>query len=70
MLLINGSLTDFEVTVCGLDIGCQTSARSIKVDIGYGGAFYAIAVDHDLGVDVNSSSTADIVRVATLVSGE
>lgn len=57
------------VDVRGLDRTRPSDSRSIKVDVGYGGAFYAIAVDRDLGLDVGKSSTADIVYAATLVSG-
>lgn len=54
----------------GLDIHDLSIKRTVKVDIGYGGAFYALAIDRELGVDVGTSSTSDIVRVATLVSSQ
>ena len=54
----------------GLDPSCLSASRTVKVDVGYGGAFYAIAVDRDLGIDVCNSSTTEIVRAATLVSGD
>jgi len=41
----------------------------VAVDIGYGGAFYAIVDDRQLGVDVSSSPTADIIDAASAVSG-
>jgi hypothetical protein len=56
------------VEVAGLDIRDWSSKRTVRVDIGYGGAFYALAIDRDLGVDIKKSSTSEIVRVATLVS--
>jgi trans-L-3-hydroxyproline dehydratase len=42
--------------------------KVVTVDIGYGGAFYAIVVDRDIGVDVRRSTTVEIVRAATIVS--
>jgi len=41
----------------------------MTVDIGYGGAFYAIVDDRQLGLDVKSSRTADIVDAADAVTG-
>lgn len=40
----------------------------LKVDIGYGGAFYALISGEKLGVDVRSSKIKDIVEAATLVT--
>ena len=50
----------FEVAVPGLG--------TITVDIGYGGAFYAIVDDRQLGLSVGDSSLEDLVRKATQVT--
>lgn len=42
----------------------------ITVDIGYGGAFYALLPAQQFGLDVKSSKTSDLVNVASTVSGE
>ena len=42
---------------------------TVTVDIGYGGAFYAIVDDRQLGLDVSTSPTADIVDAASAVTG-
>ena len=39
------------------------------MDIGYGGAFYALAKAQDVGLDVMTSRTADIIDAATAISG-
>lgn len=50
----------FEVAVPGLG--------TIAVDIGYGGAFYAIVDDRQLGLSVGGSPLEDLVRRATQVT--
>lgn len=55
-------LTDVEIEIPG-------STKNPRVDISYGGAFYALVRDSDIGLDVNRSSTNQIVQMATLVSG-
>jgi len=42
---------------------------TVTVDIGYGGAFYAIVDDRQLGLDVRSSRVADLVHAADAVTG-
>jgi len=42
---------------------------TVAVDIGYGGAFYAIIDDRQLGLNVGASRTADIVDAADAVTG-
>ncbi|ESO07908.1 hypothetical protein HELRODRAFT_110204 [Helobdella robusta] len=39
-----------------------------SVDIGYGGAFYAVVKDRDIGIDLSTSTTDQIVERATAVS--
>jgi len=51
---------DVEVDVAGY--GC------VKVDIGYGGAFYALIAAQELGLDVRTTRTATIIDAATAVS--
>jgi len=41
----------------------------VTVDIGYGGAFYAIVDDRQLGLDVRTAATADVVHAAHAVTG-
>ena len=41
----------------------------MTVDIGYGGAFYAIVDDRQLGLDVKTSRTAEAVDAADAVTG-
>ena len=56
--------------VCFLDLEVEVPGiGKINVDIGYGGAFYALVHDKVLNVDVKQSKTTDIVRVASAVSG-
>jgi len=43
--------------------------RIVTVDIGYGGAFYSIIDDRQLGLDVRTSRTVDIVDAADAVTG-
>lgn len=43
--------------------------RQVTVDIGYGGAFYALIDDKQLGVDVRKSTTSSLIEAATAVSG-
>jgi len=42
---------------------------TVMVDIGYGGAFYAIVDDRQLGLNINTSRTAEIVDAADAVTG-
>ena len=42
---------------------------TVTVDIGYGGAFYAVVDGHQLGLDVRTSPTADLVDAANAVTG-
>lgn len=42
---------------------------AVTVDIGYGGAFYAIVDDRQLGLDVKTSRTAEAVDAADAVTG-
>ncbi len=41
----------------------------IEVDIGYGGAFYVMVSAEVFGLDVRTSSTAELLKVGTAVSG-
>ena len=41
----------------------------VTVDVGYGGAFYAIVDDRQLRLNVRTSPTADIVEAAHAVTG-
>ena len=41
----------------------------MTVDISYGGAFYAIVDDRQLGLDINTSRTTDVVDAADAVTG-
>lgn len=41
---------------------------NIKVDISYGGAFYALVIDKTLGLDVKSSPLSEILRAASAVT--
>lgn len=53
----------------GLDVEINTEKfGQVKVDIGFGGAFYAIVPAHRLGVDVRSSRLADIVEAANAIT--
>ena len=40
----------------------------LSVDIGYGGAFYAVLSASTLGLDVRTSRTSDLTAAATTVS--
>ncbi|MEH6545927.1 MAG: proline racemase family protein [Sneathiella sp.] len=40
----------------------------VEIDIGYGGAFYALLDAATIGLDVRRSTTADLVRAATQIS--
>ena len=40
----------------------------INIDIGYGGAFYAVVPAERFGLDVRASRTCDLVQAATIVS--
>ena len=42
---------------------------NVKLDVGYGGAFYALVPAQRFGLDVRTSRTKDISDVATTVSG-
>jgi len=44
--------------------------RAVTVDVGYGGAFYAIINDSQLGLNVSTSPTAEIVQFADAVTGQ
>ena len=53
----------------GLDLEVDTERfGKVKVDIGFGGAFYAIVPGDRLGVDVRSSHVNDIIDVANVIS--
>ena len=43
---------------------------TVTVDIGYGGAFYAILPASLVQLDVQTSATEDLVRAATAVTGK
>lgn len=53
--------TDVEVDV--------PSYGRIKVDVGYGGAFYALVPGQALGLDVRTARAVDVMQAATAVSG-
>ena len=55
------AFTDVEVDVPGHGL--------LKVDIGYGGAFYALVPAHSLGLDVTKCRTRDLTDAASLVTG-
>jgi len=42
---------------------------TVTVDVGYGGAFYAIVDGRQLGLDVRTSPTSHIVDAADTVTG-
>jgi len=52
---------DVEVDVAGIG--------KVRVDIGYGGAFYALVHDDALHLEVKQSKTTDLARAGTAVSG-
>ena len=41
----------------------------VTVDISYGGAFYAILVAQQLGLDVKTSSTSSLITAAAKLKG-
>lgn len=53
----------------GLDVEINTEKfGKVKVDIGFGGAFYAIVTADRLGLDVRSSRLNDIVDAANVIT--
>ncbi|XP_068733909.1 trans-L-3-hydroxyproline dehydratase-like [Montipora capricornis] len=53
----------------GLDLEVNTERfGKVKIDIGFGGAFYAIVNGDRLGIDVRSSPKNDIVDAANVIS--
>ncbi|XP_022088997.1 trans-L-3-hydroxyproline dehydratase-like [Acanthaster planci] len=55
--------------VFALDTEVQVEGYgSLKVDIAYGGAFYALISAHEFGLDVRRSCVKDIVNAATAVA--
>ncbi|KAK2565937.1 Trans-L-3-hydroxyproline dehydratase [Acropora cervicornis] len=53
----------------GLDLEVDTEKfGKIKVDIGFGGAFYVLVSGERLGVDVRSTRVNEIVEVANIIS--
>lgn len=53
----------------GLDLEVNTERfGKVKIDIGFGGAFYAIVPGDRLGVDVRSSRLNEITEVANVIS--
>lgn len=53
----------------GIDLEVTTERfGKVKVDIGFGGAFYAIVPEDRLGVDVRSSSVNEIIDAANVIS--
>lgn len=53
----------------GLDVEINTEKfGKVRVDIGFGGAFYAIVPGDRLGVDVRSSRLNDIVEAANVIT--
>ena len=53
----------------GLDLEVDTeNFGKIKVDIGFGGAFYVLVSGERLGVDVRSTRVNEIVEVANIIS--
>ena len=48
---------------------CDDDESTVTVDVGYGGAFYAIVDGRQLGLDVRTATTAQVVDVADAVTG-